>query len=217
MTLAVFCDLSLPLFLIPKGTGLGGPGQRISTTLWGATEILGKCPGEPGGWRWGGEDPDLTSASSPKFGPYLLSPLQISLEGSFLYFERDTLGYSHCTPSKVPSAGGPGPNQDLAKAFVWLWVPQLLWRHVSLSQRPEDRDRAWSQESWCYQCGLQDGATEPCRECDFQRKFSKSLRKWLEAGELSEMQPASAYLHGWWLKQDPTCSLHSSGLKPAPL
>lgn len=49
-----------------------------------------------------------------QFGPYLLSPLQISLEGSFLCFERDTLGCSHCTPSKAPSAGVLVPTK------IWL-------------------------------------------------------------------------------------------------
>lgn len=132
MTLAVFCDLSLPLFLIPKGTGLGGPGQRISTTLWGATEIPGKCPGEPCGWRRGGEDPDPTPASSPAVWPlFAFSIADFTGRKLPLLWKRHP-GLQSLHSLQGPFCRGPGPNQDLAKAFVWLWVPQLLWRRVSL-------------------------------------------------------------------------------------
>lgn len=100
------------------------------------------------------------------------------------------------------------------------WLPMNVWlRSLSgpgclsyfgdmlvCSQRTDNWDLASGLESWCYQYGLQDGATGPYRECYFQRKFSKSLRKCLATGwAVQERQPASAYLHGWWLKQDPIC------------
>lgn len=60
-------------------------------------------------------------------------------------------------------------------------------------------------------------AAEPSREWlsgRIQRKFTKSLRKLVR---ICDLWPASAYLHDWWLKQDPTCSFPLRGSKPAPL
>lgn len=68
------------------------------------------------------------------------------------------------------SLSGPGCLSYFGDILVW-------------SQRTDNWYLASGQESWCYQCGLQDGATGPCRECDFQRKFSKSLRKCLTTGK----------------------------------
>lgn len=71
------------------------------------------------------------------------------------------------------------------------WLPTNVWLRslsgpgclsyfgdtLACSQRTDNWDLASGQESWCHQCGLRAGATGPRRECDLQRKFSKSLRK----------------------------------------
>lgn len=185
VTLTTFCDLSVPLFLIPKGTRLGGPSKRISTTLWGATEIRGKCPGEQCGiprGLWGREDPNVTYVSSPAVQPLFAFSIADFTGRKLPLLWKRCLGLQSPQSFQDLFHRAPSDNQVLAKAFVWPWEPQLLWRHAS-----------WLTEDWGLGSGfesgalvlsvwVQDGVTGPFRECNFQRKFSKSLRKRLETG-----------------------------------
>lgn len=109
------------------------------------------------------------------------------------------------------------------------WLPTNVWlRSLSgpgclsyfgdtlvCSQRTDNWDLASGQESWCHQCGLRAGATGPRRECDLQRKFSKSLRKRLATGS-SSRRAARVSLFAWLMVETGSYLFFYSGAPSQP-
>lgn len=164
--MALFPELSVLLFFIPKGNGLSEPAQRISATLGGATETVGQCLGEQRGVIGDTEVEiwDLHSCINPS-----ISALICLLHWRF-HLNKASSALREVRWSPVAAAPSrPLPEGSWPPIYIWLrplcdpgCLSYLGLLQVS-SQRAENWDLASGQESWCYQCGLWDGATGPCK------------------------------------------------------
>lgn len=143
--------------------------------------MLGQCLGEQGGFMGGIEvgawAPLLLPAHSCAPIWHLHRRFHLN-KASFALKEMPRAPVTTAPPSSHPQGSWP-PTPGLAKAFGWPQVPQLLWRSTSLLTKGWEPGFGFGSEVLVPSAWAVGALQRLWLSWGRQRRFSKSLRKWL--------------------------------------